>query len=208
MLSHLLTLAITATSALVAAQSADIRDSVGPLTTIASKTAVRTCDITDYGAVADGQTDISDALNSAFADCKAGGVVVIPDGDFALATWVTMNGGTAWALQLDGTIYRTGTGGGNMLFIEHGYDFELFSSTGKGAMQGYGYEFHLNGSLTGPRLLRFAKMTSFAVHDIVLVDSPSFHFSMDTCDSGEVYNMVIRGGNSGGLDGIDVWSTK
>ena len=28
---------------------------------------------------------------------------------------------------------------------------------------------------------------------------------MDTCTSGEVYNMIIRGGNEGGLDGIDVW---
>lgn len=53
-------------------------------------------------------------------------------------------------------------------------------------------------------------MTSFSVHDIALVDSPSFHFSMATCDSGEVYNMAmpIRGGNSGGLDGIGVWSTN
>lgn len=38
--------------------------------------------------------------------------------------------------------------------------------------------------------------------------APAFHFSMDTCDSGEVYNMIIRGGNEGGLDGIDVWSTN
>ena len=28
---------------------------------------------------------------------------------------------------------------------------------------------------------------------------------MDTCSNGEVYNMIIRGGNNGGLDGIDVW---
>jgi len=29
---------------------------------------------------------------------------------------------------------------------------------------------------------------------------------MDTCKNGEVYNMLIRGGDHGGLDGIDVWS--
>lgn len=44
------------------------------------------------------------------------------------------------------------------------------------------------------------------MHDIKLVDSPSFHFSIDTCRNGEVYNMLIRGGDHGGLDGIDVWS--
>lgn len=92
--------------------------------------------------------------------------------------------------------------------IEHGSDFELFSSTGTGAIQGYGYEFHVDGNLDGPRILRFYEMTDFSVHDIALVDSPAFHFSMDTCDSGEVYNMAIRGGDSGGLDGIDVWSTN
>ncbi|KAK5119827.1 hypothetical protein LTR85_007153 [Meristemomyces frigidus] len=207
MLSNLL-LAFSAVTALVAAQSANLAGNVGPLTTVATKTAVKTCDITSYGATADGKTDISTALNDAFTACKSGGVVVIPSGDFALSTWVTLSGGTAWALQLDGIIYRTGTDGGNMIMIEHGSDFELFSSTGSGAIQGYGYEFHVDGSTSGPRLLRMYEMTSFSVHDIALVDSPAFHFSMDTCDSGEVYNMAIRGGDSGGLDGIDVWSTN
>ncbi|KAK5137809.1 hypothetical protein LTR08_007381 [Meristemomyces frigidus] len=203
-------LAFTALTALVAAQSAELAGNVGPLTTIATKKATKTCDITSsaYGAVADGKTDISAALNKAFAACKSGGVVVIPSGNYALSTWVTLSGGNKWGLQLDGTILRTGTAGGNMIMIEHGTDFELFSSTGKGAMQGYGYVFHKAGSTSGPRLLRFYEMTDFSVHDIALVDSPAFHFSLDTCDSGEVYNMAIRGGNQGGLDGIDVWSTN
>ena len=38
--------------------------------------------------------------------------------------------------------------------------------------------------------------------------APAFHFVIDACDSGEVYNMIIRGGNEGGLDGIDVWGTN
>ena len=95
-----------------------------------------------------------------------------------------------------------------MIFIEHGTDFEMFSSTGEGAIQGTGYVFHNEGSLDGPRILRLYDMTSFSVHDLALVDSPSFHFSMDTCDQGEVFNLAIRGGDSGGLDGIDVWSTN
>jgi rhamnogalacturonan hydrolase len=28
---------------------------------------------------------------------------------------------------------------------------------------------------------------------------------LDTVQGGEVYNLIIRGGNEGGLDGIDVW---
>jgi len=203
-----LLLALSAVPALVAAQSVELAGKVGPKTSIASKKAIKTCDITTYGAKADGKTDISSALTQAFTACKSGGVVVIPSGDYALSTWVTLSGGKAWALQLDGTIYRTGTAGGNMIFIEHGNDFELFSSTGKGVIQGYGYEFHKDGNTKGPRILRLYEMTDFSIHDVILVDSPLFHLSLDTCDSGEVYNMVVRGGNSGGLDGIDIWSTN
>ena len=195
-------------AALVAAQSTNLRGHVGPLTSISAKKAIKTCDITSYGAKADGRTDISTALNDAFSDCSAGGVVVIPPGNYALANWVTLSGGHSWALQLDGIILRTGIAGGNLILIEHGTDFEMFSSTGKGAIQGNGYIFHNEGSLDGPRILRFYDMSHFSVHGLALVDSPSFHFSMDTCDSGEIYNMAIRGGDSGGLDGIDVWSTN
>lgn len=49
------------------------------------------------------------------------------------------------------------------------------------------------------------EVTNFAIHDIALVDSPAFHLTLDTCNQGEVYNMIIRGGNEGGLDGIDLW---
>ena len=194
--------------ALPALVVAELSGTVGPLTSHATKAAKKTCKITDYGAVADGKTDISSAVNSAFAACKTGGVVVVPSGNYALSTWLTLSGGSAWALQLDGVIYRTGTDGGNMIMIKHSNDFELFSSTSKGAIQGLGYEFHKKGDTSGPRLLRLYDVTNFSVHDIALVDSPLFHLSLDTCESGEVYNMVAVGGDMGGLDGIDVWSTN
>lgn len=40
------------------------------------------------------------------------------------------------------------TAGGNMFFIEHTTDFEFYSSTSKGAIQGYGYVFHAGRSST------------------------------------------------------------
>lgn len=36
----------------------------------------------------------------------------------------------------------TSTDGGNMILVKHSYDFEMYSSTSKGAIQGYGFEFH------------------------------------------------------------------
>lgn len=180
--------------------------SVGPTTDYATKASTKTCSVLDYDGVADGKTDIGPAIISAWDDCKEGGVVYIPSGEYALESWVTLTGGKSTAIRMDGTIYRTGSDGGNMIFIEHTSDFELFSSNSKGAVQGYGYEFHKDGSLSGPRILRLYEVTNFSVHDLILVDAPAFHFSMDTCSNGEVYNMAIRGGDSGGLDGIDVWS--
>ncbi|KAF4314156.1 hypothetical protein SLS57_007298 [Botryosphaeria dothidea] len=195
--------ALAIVPALVAGQ---LSGTVGPLTSASDKKATKTCDVTDYGAKADKTTDIGPALASAHADCKAGGLIVVPEGDYAINTWVQLNGGSAWALQMDGVIYRTGTDGGNMIFIEHTSDVEVFSSTGSGAFQGNGYEFHKDGSISGPRILRFYDVSDFSVHDLALTDSPSFHFSLDTCKNGELYNLAIRGGDHGGLDGIDVWS--
>ena len=127
-----------------------------------------------------------------------------------MTTFVTLSGGNAWAINLEGTIVRNGgDSGGNMIYIEHSTDFELYSSNGKGAMQGYGYQYHSQGSgVYGPRLLRLGTTTNFAVHDIALVDSPAFHLVLETCTSGVVYNTIIRGGNEGGLDGIDVWGSN
>ncbi|KAF2403054.1 pectin lyase-like protein [Trichodelitschia bisporula] len=185
---------------------AQLSGRVGPTTSASSKRAKKICNVLSHGAKADKKTDLGPALKAAFTACKSGGTIVIPSGDYALATWVDFNGGSGWAIQWDGTIYRTGSAGGNMLLVQHADDVEIYSSNGRGAFQGNGYEFHAKGSITGPRILRFVKTSNFAVHDVVFVDAPSFHFSMDTCKNGEVYNMVIRGGNQGGLDGIDVWS--
>ena len=194
----------TALQALALAQSTELSGKVGPLTSIKDKKAVKTCDITDFGGKTD--SDISSAINDAFAACKTGGVVVIPSGNYNLENWVALKNGKAWALQLDGVIARTGTAEGNMIFIEHTSDFELFSTTSKGAIQGHGFEFHKTGSISGPRLLRLYDVSDFAVHDIALVDSPAFHLTVDTCENGEIYNMAIRGGAHGGLDGISLWS--
>lgn len=36
------------------------------------------------------------------------------------------------------------------------------------------------------------------------MDAPAFHIFLDACTNGEVYNLAIRGGDHGGLDGLDV----
>ncbi|KAK1150045.1 hypothetical protein N8T08_003603 [Aspergillus melleus] len=192
--------------ALASVAQGQLAGSVGPSTSASDKGQSKTCNVQDYGAKADKSTDIGPAIESAWDECKEGGLVYIPPGDYALGSWVTLTGGKGTALQLDGILYRDGDDGGNMVMIEHTSDFELFSSTARGAVQGSGYEFHSDGSLSGPRILRLYEVEDFSIHDLALVDSPAFHLSLDTCSNGELYNMIIRGGDSGGLDGIDIWS--
>ncbi|KAH9862646.1 hypothetical protein IAQ61_010064 [Plenodomus lingam] len=126
---------LLAAAAVIAPALAQLSGKVGPLTTLAEK-AKKKCSVLDHGGKADKSTDLAPALLAAFAACKHGGVVVIPPGDYALQTWVDLAGGKKWALQLDGIIYRTGSASGHMLLIRNTHDFEMFSSTGKGAIQG------------------------------------------------------------------------
>ncbi|PQE28691.1 rhamnogalacturonase a protein [Rutstroemia sp. NJR-2017a WRK4] len=117
--------------------SAQLSGSVGPSTSTASKAATKTCNILNYGGKASATTDNSAAIASAWAACINGG-----EGSYGLANWVTLTGGTGVSINLEGTIYRTGTASGNMIFIEHTTDFEFYSGNSKGAIQGYGYVFH------------------------------------------------------------------
>lgn len=133
---HFSRLFLAATVTLPTLVAGQLSGKVGPLTSSASKTQKKTCNVLDYGANADKTTDLGKPLASAHAACKIGGTVVIPSGNYAMNTWVELTGGSGWALQLDGVIYRTGTAGGNMIFVGSTSDFEMFSSTGKGAVQG------------------------------------------------------------------------
>jgi rhamnogalacturonan hydrolase len=56
-----------------------------------------------------------------------------------------------------------------MILINKGSDVEFYSSTSKGAVQGYGYVFHKTNTY-GPRILRLVGTSDFSVHDIALVD--------------------------------------
>ncbi|KAL5331856.1 hypothetical protein ACEPPN_001395 [Leptodophora sp. 'Broadleaf-Isolate-01'] len=194
---HLILLNLLAT-----AIKAQLSGPVGPLTSTASKATKKICNVLNYGANADNRTDVGPAITSAFAACKGGGIVWIPSGDYAMATWVMLSGGSGWALQLDGTLYRASTTGGHMIVVQNTNDFEFFSRTSQGAIQGFGYTFHLTNTY-GPRLIRLIKVSDFSIHDLKLVDSPAFHLIIDNCSNGEIYNLAIKGGNRGGLDGID-----
>lgn len=72
-----------------------------------------------------------------------------------------------------------------MIVIDRGSDFEMYSSTSKGAIQANGYIFHAgkscnftsttNSNLSsdkkyGPRILRLNSVKNLSIHDVALVD--------------------------------------
>ena len=73
MLLKTVVLALLSLPSIVSAQLAS-GYTIGPLTSVAAKSAVKICDVTKYGAVADGKTDIGPPLLAAFNACKTGGV--------------------------------------------------------------------------------------------------------------------------------------
>ncbi|KAJ3338435.1 hypothetical protein HDU93_009531 [Gonapodya sp. JEL0774] len=156
---------------------AQLTGPVGPTTSISQKT--RICNVADYGAKADNVTDIGSAIWSAFSNCvlkSPGATLYVPAGNYVMSTWVSLNNGYKWAFQLDGVISRQGTGGGNMLIIQGGSDFEMFSGNRMGAFQGNGVYYHSQGKgIYGPRILRLVQITNFSLHDIAFFDSPAFH---------------------------------
>ncbi|KUJ23727.1 pectin lyase-like protein [Mollisia scopiformis] len=183
--------------------------SVGPLTPLSSKSTI--CNVLDYGAVADNSTDIGLAILSAFTSCaKAGGATLyIPPGSYSIATGVVLNGGSAYAIQIDGLITLTSDGSfnGNAIVIENASDVEVFSSNALGAINGQGYIERITSSGQNARLFRFISCSDISIHDMIFVDSPTFHLVFNEVSNMEAYHITVRGPDLGGTDGVDVTCT-
>ncbi|KAF7979129.1 hypothetical protein HWV62_43355 [Athelia sp. TMB] len=202
--------------------SAQLSGAVGPITPLAAKRTM-ICNVLDYGGKI-GTTDIGPAISAAFNQCvkvHSGSTLYVPPGNYGMATWVTLDDGVQWAFQMDGFITRTATTGGHMIIIENANDFEFYSSTSAGTIQGLGYECRD----AGPRLIRMVTSTNWSLHDLILVDceftsqghvfetnnampAPEFHLIVQGGSNGEIYNLAIRGANIGGSDGVDISGTN
>lgn len=191
---------------LLSLSHAQLTGSVGPLTSYQDKARTKVCDITDYGAVADGKTDIGDALQEAWDDCSTGGLIYIPPADenYALATCMTLKHGEAVAVQIDGVIARDTEECGHLIVFQDTNDLEVFSGNSMGALQGYGYKLLQDGNY-GPRFFRFKYVTNFSVHGFATIDSAAYYYVFQECTNGEIYNLLVRGVTTiGATDGFDI----
>lgn len=188
---------------------AQLSGHVGPLTSFSTKASNKVCNVKDYGAEnGHPSIDFGPQFSDAWADCKDGGLVYIPPGEWFMQTAVTLDDGSAAAVQLDGTIYRYASmTADEMILIENGNDIEFFSGNSEGAIQGYGYQYISKGEY-GIRLMRVQNTKDFSIHGLALIDSPAYYLTLDTCTNGEVYNIIMRGITIGETDAIDVWGSN
>ena len=188
---------------------AQLSGPVGPLTSFGTKASKKICNVEDYGAEnGHPSIDFGPPFSDAWADCKDGGLVYIPAGEWFMQTAVTLDDGSAAAVQLDGTIYRYASmTADEMILIENGNDIEFFSGNSEGAIQGYGYQYISKGEY-GIRLMRIQNTNDFSIHGLALIDSPAYYLTLDTCTNGEVYNIIMRGITIGETDAIDVWGSN
>lgn len=91
--------------------------------------------------------------------------------------------------------------------LQNCQDVEVFSSNGLGAINGQGYITRLTSSGQNARLFRFINAVNIAIHDIIFVDSPTFHLVFNDVSNMEAYHITVRGPSIGGTDGIDVICT-
>ena len=78
---------------------------VGPTTLLALKT--KECNILDYGAKADNQTNVAPAILAAYNNCvlqNPGSRLIVPNGNFLTTENIVLANATNWAFQLDGLI--------------------------------------------------------------------------------------------------------
>ena len=182
---------------------------LGATTPLSSKSAL--CNILNYGGVADGKTDVSTAITNTFNQCVKGkaATLYIPGGSYSIAKGVTLSGASGWAFRLDGliTLAQNGAFGGNAIVIKNGNDIEFYSSNNKGAINGQGYLTRKVQGTQNARLLRFITVQNLSVHNLILVDSPTFHLVFNSVSNLEAYYLTIRGPDIGGTDGIDLICT-
>lgn len=107
---------------------------------------------------------------------------------------MTLNKGSGWAFQIDGQITLTtdGSFNGNAIVVENAQDVEVFSSNNKGAINGQGYVARRDSTGQNARLMRFISSTDVSVHNLIFVDSPTFHLVFNNVANLDMYYITVR----------------
>ncbi|KIJ60279.1 glycoside hydrolase family 28 protein [Hydnomerulius pinastri MD-312] len=176
--------------------------------------AAKTCNVLNYGGVADNSTDIAPAIMSAYTNCVAGSttsnpadtVLLVPSGTYALQTAVTLTNVADFTIEIDGAL--------NLVF-NASLTGTLFSFDdcnnivwqGSGTIYGHGDLWRPGGNLgtypSRPRLVRFQNCNNVDMSGVTLNNSPMFHVTI-IGNNNVAHNMQIVADHIGETDGFDM----
>ncbi|KAJ3084938.1 hypothetical protein HK100_009216, partial [Physocladia obscura] len=184
-----------------------------PGSTFVESATIAACNILSYPPTTkNGTTDYGPSIWAAYNDCiktKQSDVLLVPAGKtFDVNVFGTL-GGSNWKFQLDGTLnflFNPAVNSGTLLIWSHATNVTL---TGTGTIVGNGALWRPNNSVTAypsrPRLIRFQQSESIIITGkLVLLNSPMFHITLDTCNNSLVEGVRIVADNIGATDGIDI----
>ncbi|KAF8133397.1 glycoside hydrolase family 28 protein [Boletus edulis] len=176
--------------------------------------AAKTCNVLDYGGVADNATDIGLAIIKAHADCVSGAtttdpadtVLLVPPGTYALQTFVYFEHPSYFTIEINGELNLVFDPAlkGNMFLFDR-CDHLVWK--GNGTIHGHGDLWRPNNNLGAypnrPRLLRFQNCNNTDISGVTLHNSPMFHVVIIGNDN-VAHDMKIIADHIGATDGFDV----
>lgn len=176
--------------------------------------------VTDYGAVGDGATDNTIAIQNAINACNAagGGIVEIPAGTF-LSGPITLTNNMDLHVDANGLLqmlplytYPGGvTNAQTFIFCNNVHDLAI---SGSGVIDGQGAPWWAynatNNTINRPMIMDLFNVNRLFVHDITLQNSPNHHFGVrEFCGNVTISNLTINTVNpSPNTDGIDYTATN
>ena len=183
------------------------------------------CNVLDYGAVGDGKTDDTKAIQKAFDSCNLDNgqwnVILFPKNYNFFSYPVTFNNGNL-EIIIDSKITMSpnitawpSPGHREPWLSNKIYNIKNVVLHGKGIVNGNGmpwWNSYLNGSIEigdRPRIIAVNNITNITIYDITLIDSPKNYLFINYCVDVVVHNINITGppfNIAPETDGIDLGS--
>lgn len=172
--------------------------------------------VTDYGAVGDGKTLNTAAIQKTIdaAAAAGGGTVAIPRGTFltgpiTLASHIDLEVNKDAVLSMDNDVnryLREGTRWDSFITVREAQDVKI---GGQGVIDGQGdpwwEAYREEESISRPRLVSMSRCKRIELQGVWFVNSPQFHISLKSCQDVTVHGITIRApADSPNTDGLDL----